>query len=317
MPGYLLRRLLAAVPVLVGITAISFLLLHLIPGSPARVLLGSHYTPARAAALTRQWGLNRPLWQQYGLWLTHALAGHFGYSYAYHQPVRRLILENLPRTLELVAAALVLSHLLAILLGALQAYYAGSWFDRLLTAAGYFFYAMPQFWLGLLLISVFALRLGWLPAGGVSNPALMHPGAGDRLRHLVLPVTTLVLTTTAGWARYVRTAMQETLSQDYIRTARAKGLSEARVLWVHALRNAVLPLITLGGLSLPGLLAGSLVVEQVFNIPGMGLLFWNAAESRDYPVLLAIVTLLGFLTVLGNLLADLLYAWADPRIRDG
>lgn len=315
MARYIVRRILEAIPSLVGVSLLSFILLHIVPGNPVQLLLGQHYTPARAAILAAHLGLNKPLWQQYLIWLWHALHLNFGYSYVYTLPVFTLMAEALPHTLELVAVAVTVSHLVSILLGTIQAYYANSAFDQIVTVVTYFFYSMPSFWIGILVIKLFAITLGWFPSGGIVNPADTHPDFWNYAYHLVLPSMTLIITTVAGWSRYMRSAMRETLVLDYIRTARAKGTSEGRMLFVHALRNSVLPLITLFGLSLPALFGGALVIEEIFSYPGMGLLYWTAANDRDYPVLLAVVMLLGAITVVGNLIADVLYSVVDPRIQ--
>lgn len=314
MSRYILRRTVEAIPSLLGVSILSFIMLHIVPGNPVRMLLGQRYTPYRAAILSKNLGLNKPLYQQYILWLWHALHGNFQYSYVYEKPVFTLIWQALPHTLELVAIAIMLAHIFAILIGSIQAYYANSWGDQVGTVVMYFFYAMPSFWLGILVIEFFAINLGWFPSGGITNPATTNPGFWSYVYHLALPSLTLAITTIAGWARYMRSSMRETLIQDYVRTARSKGAGEFRVLFVHALRNSVLPLITLFGLSLPVLFGGALVIEEIFNYPGMGLLYWNAANDRDYPVLLAIIIFLGTITILGNLIADLLYALVDPRI---
>lgn len=314
MSRYIIRRVLEAIPSLLGVTVISFLLLHIIPGNPVRVLLGNHYTPYRAHILERNLGLNHPVYVQYLIWLWKALHGNFQYSYVYNKPVTTLILQALPHTLLLVAVAITLAHIFAIFLGTFQAYYADTWFDQVLTVINYFLYSMPAFWLGILMIQAFAIHLGWFPTGGISNPNDPNPTFWSYVYHLVMPGTALAVTSIAGWTRYMRSSVRETLVQDYIRTARSKGANEFRVLLVHALRNSVLPLITLFGLSLPLLFGGALVIEEIFNYPGMGLLFWNAALQLDMPVLLAIIVFLGTITILGNLLADLLYAVVDPRI---
>jgi peptide/nickel transport system permease protein len=314
---YAIRRIIVAVPALLGVTVISFFLLHIIPGNPVRILLGNHYTKYRAEILTRNLGLNKPVYEQYLLWLWRALHGNFQYSYFYNKPVGVLIAQALPHTLLLVAVALTLAHIFAVLLGTFQAYYADTWFDQVLTVVNYFLYAMPVFWLGILMIEAFAIHLQWFPTGGITNPNNPNPNFWSYVYHLILPGVCLAAGSIAGWSRYMRSAMRETLIQDYVRTARSKGASEFRVLLVHALRNSVLPLITLFGLSLPALFGGALVVEEIFNYPGMGLLFWNAALQLDMPVLLAIIVFLGSITILGTLIADLLYAVVDPRISYG
>lgn len=310
-----LRRIVEAIPTLFLLTLLGFLLIHIVPGGPATAMLGDQATPALVAQINHSLGLDKPLLVQYSIWLGHIVRGDFGYAYTYHETVWRLIQDNLPRTLLLVVAAILISHAVAVAVGIYQATHRNTWIDHALTGAVYFLYSMPSFWLGIILVSVFAYKVGWLPAGGIANPTDPHPTPVAIALHLVLPVSTLTLLTVAGWSRYVRSSMTEALVQDYIRTAQAKGLSRGRLLVRHAFKNALLPLITLVGLSLPFLFSGAVIIESVFNYPGMGLLFWDAAGSRDYPILLAIVVIVGVLTVLGNLLADVLYAWADPRIK--
>jgi len=311
----ILRRAAEATPTLLLLTFLSFVLIHIVPGGPATAMLGDQATPELVAQINHALGLDRPLGVQYLIWLGHLLRGDFGYAYTYHETVLRLITTNLPHTLMLVVTAIAISHLIAIAVGIYQATHRNSWVDHVLTGVVYFLYSMPSFWLGIILVSIFAYKMGWLPAGGITNPTDAHPGLETLAVHLVLPPATLVLLTVAGWSRYVRSSMIEALVQDYIRTAEAKGVSRGRLLVRHAFKNALLPLITLVGLSLPFLFSGAVIIETVFNYPGMGLLFWDAAGSRDYPVLLGIVVIVGVLTVLGNLLADVLYGWADPRIK--
>lgn len=315
MIRYIIRRLLQSIPSIIGISIISFVLLHIVPGNPVQILLGQRYTPERAAILSKQLGLNLPLWHQYLIWFGHALQGNLGYSYVYEQPVSTVIWQALPHTLILVAVAILFAHFIAMLLGSIQAYYENTVFDNAVTAINYLFYSMPGFWLGILIVIFFSIDLGWFPSGGITNPNAQNPSIGDYVYHLVLPFITLTLLSLAQWARYMRSSMRETLVADFIRTARAKGMRERRVVLFHALRNSVLPLITLLGLSLPALFAGAIFVEEIFNYPGMGLLFWHAVNDRDYPILLGVIMLLGFITIIGNLLADILYAIIDPRIQ--
>lgn len=314
MGRYALRRILEAIPALLGVTIISFGLLHIIPGNPARILLGSHWTPARAALLDHNLGLDKPLYQQYLIWLWKALHGNFQYSYVYNQPVSHLILQALPHTLELVAIATLAAYVLGMIIGTVQAYYADGVFDQFMTIILYFLYAMPTFWLGILLIQWFAIHFAWFPTGGYVNINYPNPGFINYLYHLILPGMALAAVQIAGYSRFMRSSMRDTLVQDFIRTARSKGANEFRVLVSHAFRNSVIPMITLFGLTLPVLFGGALVTEEIFNYPGMGLLFWNAAMQEDMPVLLAIIVFLGAMTILGNLLSDLLYAVVDPRI---
>ncbi|KPV41821.1 ABC transporter permease [Alicyclobacillus ferrooxydans] len=315
MLKYVIRRILEAIPTLLGVTIISFILIHIVPGNPVRVLLGHHYTAERAAALSRSLGLNKPVWEQYFIWLGHILVGNFGYSYVYNKPVVQMILQALPHTLAIVVVAVLAAHLFAVFLGSVQAYFQDTVFDQVVTVINYFLYSMPSFWLGLLLVIFFAIDIRWFPSGQIINVNDPHPGFLDWLHHLILPVASLFLISVAGWARYMRSSMREALLQDYVRTARMKGAKEFRVVFVHALRNSVLPLVTMLGLSLPGMVAGALFVEEIFNYPGMGLLYWNSITNLDYPIIMAVTVFLGIVTVLGNLLADILYGIIDPRIR--
>lgn len=314
MARYILYRLIQAIPALIGVTIIGFFLVHLVPGGPAQAMLGAKATPAKIAEIDRIYGLNKPIFVQYLVWMGQVLHGNLGQSYFYNQSVWSLILINMPRTLAIVGISIVLAHIGSVILGSLQAYYKNTWFDHITTTVTYFFYAMPLFWLGILMVMVFSVHFNWFPSGGLSNPLNPNPGFGSWVAHTTLPIATLVIGTIAGWEQYMRTSMDETLVQDYIRTARSKGTGEVRVVMVHALRNSILPLITLLGFSLPNLISGALFVEVVFNYPGMGLLFWNAALQRDYPIILGVVVITGVLTILGNLLADLLYGIIDPRI---
>lgn len=315
MLKYTVRRIIEAIPTVLGVTVLSFVLIHIVPGSPVRILLGNHYTPLRAAELSRTLGLNKPLWGQYITWLGDLLHGNFGYSYTYDQPVVLLMLQALPHTIIIVVVAVLAAHLFAVFLGSVQAYFEDTKFDQIITVINYFFYSMPTFWLAVLLIIFFSIDLNWFPSGGIVNTQLAHPGFGDWARHLVLPIAALFMVSVAGWARYMRSSMREALLQDYVRTARMKGATEFRVIFVHALRNSILPLITLFGLSLPALLSGALFVEEVFNYPGMGLLYWDAVNSRDYPIIMGITVFVGLVTVIGNLIADILYGLIDPRIQ--
>lgn len=315
MLKYTLRRIIEAIPTVLGVTLLSFVLIHIVPGSPVRILLGNHYTPYRAELLSRTLGLNKPLPVQYFTWLGNLLHGNFGYSYTYDKPVVSLMLQALPHTIIIVVVAVLAAHVFAVFLGSVQAYFENTKFDQIVTVINYFFYSMPTFWLAVLLIIFFSIDLNWFPSGGIVNTQLASPSFGDWAKHLVLPIAALFLVSVAGWARYMRSSMREALLQDYVRTARMKGAQEFRVIFVHALRNSILPLITLLGLSLPALLSGALFVEEVFNYPGMGLLYWDAVNSRDYPIIMGITVFVGLVTVIGNLIADLLYGLIDPRIQ--
>ena len=315
MTRYLVNRLLQAIPTIIGLTMLSFLIVHAVPGGPAQAMLGPRATPARVAAVNQEFGLNRPLPVQYVIWFWQLLHLNLGTSYFYNESVASLIAINLPRTLAIVGIGVLFAHLISIALGSLQSYRKNSAFDHIAMVIAYFFYSMPTFWLGIILIVLFSIGLGWFPTGGISNATETSAGFGVWASHIILPIATIVIGTVAGWGRYMRSSMNEILIQDYIRTARAKGLGEFVVVYKHALRNSLLPLITLFGLSLPSLFGGALYVEVVFNYPGMGLLFWDGATQRDYPVVLGGVVVVGVLTILGNLLADVLYALVDPRIQ--
>lgn len=315
MLRFVVRRILEAIPSFLGICVFTFLLLHLVPGGPAQASIGPHYSQARAHALEQALGLTKPLYVQFWIWFTNLLQGNMGTSYVTNQPVFKVIMGALPHTLELVVVAIVVSHILAVIIGTIQGYYRNTWFDHAITTVSFFFWSMPVFWLGILIVMFFSVDLNWFPSGGISSPTAINPGIGSYVAHTVLPASTLILATVATWMRYMRSSMVDSLVQDYVRTARSKGVSELRVVFKHALRNSLLPLITLLGLSIPSLFAGALVIEEIFNYPGMGLLFWTSAFARDYPVLLGITVVVGVLTILGNLLADILYSLVDPRIQ--
>lgn len=314
MAIYVVRRFIQAIPTLIGITVVSFILVHVVPGGPAQAMLGPKATPARVAAINREFGLNQPLFIQYYQWVVALIHGNLGVSYFYNLSVRQLLLITLPRTMAIVATSVLFSHVGAILLGCIQAYWRDTWFDHVTTAVLYFFYSMPTFWLAIVVLLVFAIYLNAFPSGGITDPTGAQ-NFGDWASHVTLPVFTLVIATMAGWTRFMRTTMVDALVQDYIRTARAKGLPEFLVVFKHALRNALLPLITLFGYNIPSLFAGALFIEVVFNYPGMGLLLYNSAIKRDYPIIMAGVLVTGVLVIAGNLMADILYAVVDPRIR--
>jgi peptide/nickel transport system permease protein len=318
--SYVLRRLITALPVLVGVTAITFLLMMLTIGNYVPGLeLNGNVRPEDIQRLRESMGLDRPIYVQYALWFLGLLHGDFGRSLVDGTPVLKDILERLPNTLELTATAIIIGVVLAIPLGAFAALRRGSAVDNALTTVSVAGFAIPQFWLGLVVILLFSVSfegwgLPWLPAGGALSPV----GGGDfvdRLTHLVLPASVLAFLYLSIWSRYTRSSMIEVLNQDYVRTARAKGMSERRVIFGHALRNALLPLVTLIGLELPGLVSGSLVVEVVFSWPGIGRLAYDRALQYDYTTVLGITIFVTMLVILGNLTADLLYGVLDPRIR--
>ncbi|MHB8333038.1 MAG: ABC transporter permease [Candidatus Dormibacteria bacterium] len=311
MIGYMVRRIGQAIIVLIGVTIITFILLHLLPGSPVRAILGPRASALNVQQLTDQLGLNKPLYVQYFIWVSNLLHGNLGFSYKLDQPVASLLAQRIPKTLFLVGTSLILAVLLAVPLGMLQAVRRNRPDDYVLTGLSFIFYSMPTFWLGLLLIALFSATLGWFPSEAPQDQLSVF----SQLNGMVLPVATLTLVTLAFFSRYTRSSMLEQTIQDYVRTARAKGVSRRAVLFRHVLRNALIPVITLIGLSLGSVLGGAVVTEDVFNYPGMGLLFFQAAVSDDFPVLLGVTVVVALATVLGNLVADILYAVTDPRIR--
>lgn len=327
MIRYVFRRALTAIPLLLGVATIVFLLLSLAPGDPSNIYFGPGMSPETLERIRRDMGLDDPLLVRYFRWLFSFARGDFGYSISSNMPVARRILAALPNTALLASVSLLLAFLTGILLGVIQAVRQYSLLDTVLGGGALFFYSMPSFWLALMLILVFSVSandMGWplvLPASGVVSTGhdLMAPLAQlkDRLAHLVLPALSLTLVMAAGVARYVRASMLEVIHQDYIRTARAKGLPESRVIFKHALRNGLIPVVTLFGLYFPFLLSGTVFIEYVFSWPGMGKLLVDAILQRDYPVVLAGTFLFGAMVVLGNLLADILYGVVDPRIRQG
>jgi peptide/nickel transport system permease protein len=313
MTGYLIRRLLQAVVVVLLVTVIVFVLLHLLPGGPARAQLGPRATPAQVAAFNHAQGYDRALPVQYGHWLAQLVTGNLGFSISLNQSVTSLIAQRLPKTLLLSVLSTLFALVVAIPLGVVQAVRRNQRADYVITFWAFVFYATPPFFLGVVLIVVFSVYLPILPPEAPQSSSLgviLSQPAG-----LVLPVLTLAAVTLAQFSRYMRSSAIENLAEDYVRTARAKGAGERTVLVRHVLRNSLIPIATLVGLSLPTIFSGALITESVFNFPGMGLLFWTAAQTQDYPIMLGITVLVGVATVVGSLLADLAYAALDPRVR--
>jgi peptide/nickel transport system permease protein len=311
--GYIARRLLQTVVILLGLTLVTFILLHAIPGGQARGILGPKATPVQLQAFVHQNGLDRPIFSQYVTYLNHLIHGNLGYSYKLNQTVDSVMKEDLPKSAALVGPPAVASVLIAMWLGLIQARRENSLLDHGITGAAYVLYAMPDFWLALVLIDLFAIRVGWFPPVAPQNPT--WTAAFTDARAMVLPWVTLTLVAIAGYSRYMRSSALDALGQDYIRTARSKGASMSRTVRLHVIRNASLPMITLVGLTLPDLLAGALIEEVVFNYPGIGLAAVNAALVKDYPIMLGTTIIYGAATILGNLVADIAYAVADPRVR--
>lgn len=313
MARYVGRRLLQAVIVVILVTIITFAILHFLPGGAARAALGKEATLEQLEAFNRENGFDRSLPEQYLMYVWRLLHLDLGYSFQLNQPVATAIAQRLPKTMVLSLLGTLVAIVVAIPLGVIQAVRRNRWPDYLITALALLAYATPIFFLGLVLIILFSQVWPVLPAEapqGFTLGEVLSDPAG-----LVLPTLTLAVVTIAAYTRYVRSSMVDNLNENYIRTARSKGLTERCVVVRHALRNSLFPVITLLGMYLPALFSGALVVESLFNFPGMGLMFWQAAQHRDYPVLLAVTMIVALATVVGALVADLLYAIADPRVR--
>ena len=313
MGGYLIRRVIQAIIVVIGVVLIVFLLARLIPGGEARSVLGPRATPIDIRNFNRVNGLTKPILVQFWHYLVDLPQLKLGYSYKFTEPVWAVISHRLPKTLVLVGTSVVFTLIIAIPLGVYQVVKRNTPGDYALTGLSFILYAMPAFFLGTLLIIWFSFDLHWLP---VSPPANASPWAVySDPKAFIMPVVTLSALQIAGFSRYMRSSMFDALAEDYIRTARAKGASNKRVLYGHALRNALIPIITLLGLTLPAIVGGAVIVEDVFNYPGMGLLVVQAAENTDIPLVLGTTLVATVATVIGSLMADILYVIVDPRIR--
>jgi peptide/nickel transport system permease protein len=340
MGQFILRRLLQAIPTLFGITLLSYLLMQAAPGDPITMITFNPDASLEATEkLRRQLGMDQPPVVQYIYWLIGndwrridvdgdgegdvwgtrkgLLRGDLGMSIQHKRPVLKLIVQRIPATLQLTLTSLLIGYLIGIPVGVYSAVHPRSWFDqasRVLAVVGN---AVPGFWLALILIMIFAVQLRLLPTGGTRTLGGNPNDLWDRVKHLMMPVSVLALGVVAGISRFMRTETMEVLSQDYIRTARAKGLSNQRVWWLHAVRNALVPIATFIGPALGGLLGGAVITETIFGWPGMGRLTVNAVFQRDYPLIMGSVVISAVLYVLGLLLSDILYAWVDPRVRLG
>jgi peptide/nickel transport system permease protein len=321
---YLSKRLLFMLPMLLGITLITFVVIHLVPGTPVEMqtTLNPKASLEAQKRLRELYGLDKPLYVQYWDWLKRLAVLDFGRSFSPDgRPVWDKIKERIGITLGLNLLSMLIILAVAIPLGVIAAYRAHSWFDRATTLLVFFGFSMPGFWLALLLILLFGVYLDWLPISGLTSLNFRQFSFWQKIQDLAAHVTLLLLVAAFGglaaWSRYMRGSMLEVIRQDYITTARAKGLPERTVIFKHALRNALLPVITLLGLSVPGLIGGSVILEPIFAIPGMGQLFYGAVMARDYPLIMAELVIVAVLTLMGNLLADVSYALADPRIRAG
>ena len=313
--SYIARRLLQMIPLLFGISIVLFAVIQAAPGGPEAALLESDrfIDPAVIEAYRERLGVDQPIPVQYVRWITSAVRGDLGVSFSTTRPVTEMITERLPATLELMGAAFLLAAVLAFGLGVLSAVRQYSWFDHLGTGVSFVGIAMPVFWFALILQLVFGVWLGWLPVAGTETVGASS--LGDHLRHLILPAFVLSFRYVAGWSRYLRSSMLDTLRLDFVRTARAKGLSEGVVVWGHALRNALIPVVSVMALNLAGLFSGAVITETIFAWPGIGRMFVQAMFSRDYPLLMGILMLGSTMVVIFNLLADVVYGLLDPRVR--
>ncbi|REJ37872.1 MAG: peptide ABC transporter [Bacillota bacterium] len=312
MHRFLIRRLLLAIPILLLVSIMSFLLIHLIPGDPALVILGPEAPPDAVEAMRRRLGLDRPLPVQYAAWLGNVLRGDLGNSLVNNMPVTKILMDRLPATVHLTVGAFLVAVLVAVPVGVVSAVRRASLPDYLGTLFALTGLSVPNFWLGILLILYFSVRLGWLPAGGFV-PLWEDPGRSLLL--LLLPVLTTGLRESAVVTRQVRSSMLEVLHADYVRTARAKGLNERVVIYRHALRNALIPVVTVSGLQVAGLMGGLIITETIFAIPGVGRVILDAILTRDFVTLQGAVLVAAVSVVLVNILVDILYALLDPRIR--
>lgn len=320
MARFILRRTLISIPLLLGISFLIFALINLIPGSPIQAFENNpRASPEDVARIRENLGLNEPWPTRYFYWLSDAVRGDLGYSISNFTPVTDRVLDVMPNTLLLSGVSFVFALLFSIPLGIMSAVRRNSWVDHVLTVTSVAAYAIPIFWLGFLLILLFSVefRQWGLPAFPVTGTHDVRTGGGflDRAQHLVLPAIALGLKDLAFWMRYIRGQMLEVIGQDYIRTARAKGLGQRAVLLIHAFRNSLFPLVTLVGLSIPGIFGGAFLIEQIFAWPGMGRLALNALQDRDYTLVMGTLMIFAVLTVVGNLLADIAYAALDPRVR--
>ena len=336
MISYLIKRILWMIPMLIGISLVSFFIMHLAPGdvTSSEASFNPKASEESRQKLRELYNLDKPVIIQYGLWVKRIAQLDFGNSFASHQkPVlwertdksgnvtKGLIQESLPITLMINLLGICIIFSISIFLGTLSAVRQNTWVDRSITLFVFIGFAIPGFWLALLLMYWTGVSNQWLPISGLHSLGYQNLSNFDQfidlLKHLILPVSISSLSGLAGISLYVRNGMLDILHQDFITTARSKGLKESKIVFIHALKNAILPLITIVGLSIPGLIGGSVIAESIFAIPGMGKLFYDSVLMRDFPVIMGILTIGSFLTLIGNLLADIGYAWADPRVRKG
>ena len=321
MASYITRRLMQMLLLLVGISIVSFAIMHLAPGSPIDLITDRTTTAQEKARISAVYGFDKPIHVQYWRWMSQVTKGDFGRSFVTGEKVLDMILARLPATLFLNFLTMVIIYVLSIPIGIFSAVKQYSWFDHIVTFFAFLGQAMPTFWFALLLIYYVGLKVPYIQISGMATYGLGFDNSPfwtvvlDRIRYLILPLTVLGFGGLAGTTRYMRASMLEVINQDYVRTARAKGLSERIVILKHALRNALLPIVTLVGFELPILFSGSIIIETIFSWPGIGLLSWNAVMQRDYQVVMAFNLLGATMMVLGNFVADMLYLVVDPRIK--
>jgi peptide/nickel transport system permease protein len=317
--GYILKRTLQAIPILLGASTLIFFLMHAAPGDPTSIYIRPDIDPAVIEQMRKNLGLDQPVHVQYVRWLSSFAQGDFGFSFSQKRPIIDIIKDTLPNTLLLSSVALVVIFAVGVLVGTIQAVRQYSWVDNVATVGAFFFYSMPSFWFGLMLILLLSYKFQWLPASQMTSVNFEFLPTSeqwiDRLKHLLMPALALGIGSAASVARYMRSGMLEQIRQDYVRTARAKGLSERVVIFKHAMRNALIPVITLLGLTLPFLVGGAVLIETIFAWPGMGRLIITAIFQRDYPVVLATAFVSSIMVILGSLIADILYSVVDPRVR--
>lgn len=313
---YILRRLLVSIPILFGITLIVFFIASKMPGDAVLAMISTETPQAEDLIKLRrgQLGLDLPVYEQYGRWLSQILQGNLGYSFQSGESVNDIIAARLPATLQLMGVALVIAIGFGVVLGVVSALKQYSWTDYSLTFLGFSGVSIPEFFLGMVLVYVFALQLQWLPTSGIVTAGTEY-SVWDNLRHLILPAFALGISRMATFMRYTRASVLEVMNNDYVRTARAKGLTEAMAIPRHILRNAMIPVVTVIGLSLPVLFGGSVIIEMIFQWAGIGLMFINAVTGRDSPVIMGYVLISAVLVLLSNLITDIAYGWLDPRIR--
>lgn len=314
MSRYVIRRLIGAVPLLLGVAILSYAFMQAAPGSPDDLYArNTRMSEAQLAAIRHNMGLDQPAYIQFLRWLGNLVQGDLGTSTSQYRPVAQVIWDVFPNTAYLILTGLSISLIVSLGFGVLAALRPFGIFDNITSFLSYFGLAMPVFWFGLMLQILFAVKLGWLPSASMHSPR--DAGFLDLTKHLVLPAFTIAIGSIASWSRYVRSSTIESLGQDYVRTARAKGLQEQTVIWGHVLRNALIPFVTVVSIDIPLYLTGAVLTETVFSWPGMGRLFYDALTKRDYPVLMGILILGAVLIIIGNLVADLLYGILDPRIK--